>query len=633
MSTAWRLAAGTRSKMRDARTGLWHLRKGGVSQVLRWRRQKQSAGANPVTGQGNTLLAQYPAIVSTGRKPAFPSIRVGTILDDFSSQAFAFEWETVPLDRDGWLGQLSGLDFVFIESAWKGNSGSWSYQLTGTSGLKDDARELLTACTAKGIPTVFWNKEDPPHFEDFIEAASHFDWVFTSDCRLVDEYRTRLGHERVGTLRFAAQPAIHNPVRPAGERRESGVAFAGMYFAHKYPERKAQMDWLLTGAADAAARVGESFDVFSRQLGGDERYQFPPPVSEHVVGSLPYEHMPTAYKSYSAFLNVNSVVDSPSMCARRIFEIAASGTPVVSAPSAATRQFFPPHEVFQPTNREEAAHSVRALLRSTELRDRSVHLAQRRIWREHTYSHRAMEIMDAVGIDYSDPTARSCTVIVSTNRPEQIDHVVESVARQTGISIQLSLVTHGYSVNGERLRRRCDELGISDLVVQEADSSLSLGECLNLAFDAAHGDTIAKFDDDDLYGQHYLADQVAALRYSGADLVGKQAHYMHLSSTDTMLLRFPEREHKFTDLVMGPTMVGTRDAFARTRFQPITRGEDTTFLRRLAHAGGTIYSSDRFNFVQVRSASGGHTWAVEESELLATGIVHGYGLAPEHHFF
>ena len=45
--------------------------------------------------------------------------------------------------------------------------------------------------------------------------------------------------------------------------------------------------------------------------------------------------MLTAYKGYKVFLNVNSVVDSPSMCARRIFEINAAGTPVVTTPSAA----------------------------------------------------------------------------------------------------------------------------------------------------------------------------------------------------------------------------------------------------------------------------------------------------------
>src|SRR5699024_6449773 len=327
-------------------------------------------------------------------------------------ESVGYEWSLRPLSFTDWPDELDGLDFVFIESAWNGNDGAWKFKLTGPSGPSAEVTELLSVCRARGIPTVFWNKEDPPHFEDFLEVASLCDHVFTSDSRLVANYRERLGHDRVGVLSFAAQPAIHNPARPTGPRREHGAAFAGMYFAHKYPERREQMDWLLGGAADAAHKAQDRFTIFSRLHGGDEKYQFPGELSDHVVGSLPYDRILTAYKDFAAFLNVNSVVDSPSMCARRIFEITASGTPVVSAPSAATRRFFPVDEVFQPTDRQEAAHTIRALMRSPELRDRSVHLAQRRIWREHTYSHRAMEIMDVLDIAYTDPTAATASVIV-----------------------------------------------------------------------------------------------------------------------------------------------------------------------------------------------------------------------------
>lgn len=618
---------------RDARAGVWHLRKGGISQFRQWQQRRGTDSRNPRISDAESLLERYQPFEPAPRAPAFTSVRVGVILDDFSALAFAYEWITIPLSRKGWRDQLRGLDFVFIESAWNGNSGQWKYQLTGENGLKPDARELLSTCRDLRIPTVFWNKEDPPHFEDFLEVASLCDHVFTSDSRLVDDYRERLGHDRVAPLSFAAQPAVHNPARPAGPRREAGAAFAGMYFAHKYPERREQMDWLLGGAADAAHKAQERFTIFSRQHGGDEKYQFPGELADHVVGSLPYDRMPNAYKDFALFLNVNSVVDSPSMCARRIFEITASGTPVVSAPSAATRRFFPTDEVFQPADRQEAAHTVRALMRSPELRDRSVHLAQRRIWREHTYSHRAMEVMDVLDIPHGDPTAAACTVIVSTNRPHQIDHVLTSVAKQTGVDVQLSLVAHGHELVEEDVRSRAASLGLDNVVLHHAPSTMSLGECLNLAVDSADGDVIAKFDDDDHYGEHYLLDQVNALRYSAADLVGKQAHYMHLEGSGAVLLRFPEREHKYTSLVMGPTMVGTRAAFTDVRFSPITRGEDTTFQRELINNGGVVYSADRFNFVQVRTHDGAHTWTVEHPELLANSVVHGFGLAPEHHFF
>ena len=48
------------------------------------------------------------------------------------------------------------------------------------------------------------------------------------------------------------------------------------------------------------------------------------------MGELPYDQMLAAYKMYKVFLNVNSVIDSPTMCARRVFELSACSTPVVS---------------------------------------------------------------------------------------------------------------------------------------------------------------------------------------------------------------------------------------------------------------------------------------------------------------
>ena len=88
------------------------------------------------------------------------------------------------------------------------------------------------------------------------------------------------------------------------------VCFAGQYFSHKYPERRAQMDYLFPAAAEY------DFTIYSRELGNDPRYAFPAPYSELVAGSLPYDEMVKEYRNFKIFLNVNSVVDSQTMCVR-----------------------------------------------------------------------------------------------------------------------------------------------------------------------------------------------------------------------------------------------------------------------------------------------------------------------------
>src|SRR5699024_6436661 len=89
-------------------------------------------------------------------------------------------------------------------------------------------------------------------------------------------------------------------------------------------------------------------------------------------------------------------------------------------------------------------------------------------------------------------------------------------------------------------------------------------------------------------------DLLRAREFSGADVVGKHAHYMHLAGTDATLLRFPWMGHRFTDRVMGPTITAGREVFRAHPFADVSRGEDTGFLAAVSEAGGRAWSaSDR----------------------------------------
>lgn len=631
------------------RTGLWHLRTGGLAQYNTWRRRTR-LGLNPAPAERRTGKGALPGYTPQGiagnsvnRSRSRSAVRVAVILDEFSHAAWGPEWDVEPLTPATWEQQLAEnkFDLLFVESAWNGNDGAWQYHLTGPTAPRPALVAMVQAFAAAGVPTVFWNKEDPPHYADFLETARLFDAVLTSDARKVPEYHHDLGHTRVGVLPFAAQPELHNPVR-ARSAAPVGVAFAGMYFARKYPQRREQLQLLLDGALEAARRGGEPLSIFSRQHGGQPEYQFPEPFDRQVRGALPYQQMVAAYQEFSVFLNANSVTDSPSMCARRIFEISGCGTPVLSAPSAALRNFFESDEVYEVQTQEEATQVLRTLARSPEQRDRSVHLAQRRLWLEHSYAHRAASVLDIAGLDslpsappnkFSMAAARQVSVIAATNRPQQLDHVLSTVAAQRDVSVQLILVTHGFTPDPEVLDLYRGDARIEDLVHAFAPDTMSLGECLNQGLQRADCDFIAKIDDDDVYGANYLADSVNALRYSGADLVGKQAHYMYLEGSNRTLLRMPDREHRFTDLVMGPTMLGTRELWKEVEFADLRRGEDTDFQRRASEAGARIYSADRFNFMQMRSAVQGHTWQAGERELAATGEVRYFGRNDDHVFF
>jgi hypothetical protein len=141
---------------------------------------------------------------------------------------------------------------------------------------------------------------------------------------------------------------------------------------------------------------------------------------------------------------------------------------------------------------------------------------------------------------------------------------------------------------------------------------------MNAGVEAASGRFVAKMDDDNHYAEHFVRDLVRAFDYSEASVVGKWAHYAHLRSTGATLLRFPDAEHRYVDLVQGGTIVVPRDLARQVRFEDLPRRVDTTFLEKVRREGGRVYAADRFNFVSMRAASpDGHTWPVSDLELLA----------------
>lgn len=535
------------------------------------------------------------------------------IADKFTVDAFRYEWNLVLPTPENWGALLhdTSPDALFIESAWEGNDGSWKYHLVGETAPRPAIRELIAAARSRGIPVAFWNKEDPPHFLDFLPLAQLVDIVFTTDGDVIPRYREALGHERIYLLPFAAQPAIHNPARIDGVKRDRQIVFGGMYFRDKYPERKSQMDFLLPAASKFR------LDIFSRQHGGDGRYQFPTPYDRHVRGALTYPEMISAYHAYRVVLNVNSVVNSRTMCARRIFEATACGAAVVSPPSPAIAHFFPSGQITIASNEDEASLRMKSLLRSDEYRDRLVHLAQRSIWEGHTYAHRAAEVEAHLALPRRD-ARKSVSIIVSTIRPSSVVHIVDNIKRQLYRPLQLVVASHGFEIPPSVLRELVDE-GI-DVRHFATPPAQTLGENLNALVDAADGDYILRMDDDDWYGPHYVGDTVNALEYSSADLVGKASTYIYFQAKDATILTYAAHEHRFTDFVRGATFAGHASVFKEYRFADASRSEDSDFLRRLSVDNGKIYSADRFNFVVNRWADKSrHTWHASDEQLFASG--------------
>lgn len=259
-----------------------------------------------------------------------PNLRVACVLDEFSEAAFRYECSLVNLTAPQWRNQIENAkpDLLLVESAYRGTDGSWAGRLARFGRPDKVVVDLISFCRELGVTTVFWNKEDPINHDWFSATASLFDVILTVDSNLVETYERKHPGARVGVMQFGAQPAIHHP--GDGADRVARVAFAGSYYAAKHPERREQMKSLLGPALEAGLDI---FDRMDRP--NDPRFAWPSAYRDRVIASLTYPQTLETYRRYKAYLNVNTVVNSPTMCARRIYELLASGSNVVSGPSAA----------------------------------------------------------------------------------------------------------------------------------------------------------------------------------------------------------------------------------------------------------------------------------------------------------
>jgi glycosyltransferase involved in cell wall biosynthesis len=104
----------------------------------------------------------------------------------------------------------------------------------------------------------------------------------------------------------------------------------------------------------------------------------------------------------------------------------------------------------------------------------------------------------------------------------------------------------------------------------------TLGAKRNAAVEAARGDLIMHWDDDDWMAPHRIRYQVEALCETGADACGLRTMLFHRPADGrTWLYDYPAGRRQW---VAGASLLYTRSFWRRAPFPPISVGEDTRFL-------------------------------------------------------
>jgi len=324
---------------------------------------------------------------------------IALVADGLTSSSLVFDSRVISLGPRGfrWRLAFSRPDYLLVESAWSGLRDRWKYKIAAYPEHPERTNHalirLVEAAKDRGIPTVFWNKEDSVHFDRFVESAKLFDHVFTVDANAVRRYKAVMGEQAsVHTLMFAIQPRTHGFTGFDFKFRRAN--FVGSYSSENHMRRRVWQDALF----GAACGSGLGLTVVDRNSSRKaSHYRFPALDGLDVQHAVRHEQTAQMYRDYVVSLNVNTVEDSPTMFSRRLVEILGCGGIAVTTPARSVDAMFADfcHVVRSGDEASELFARLRGGPSNSDLE--RARAGAEYVVKHHTWQHRLRQIAEVLG--------------------------------------------------------------------------------------------------------------------------------------------------------------------------------------------------------------------------------------------
>ena len=580
------------------------------SRIMNIRSKKQTPSRQFPNKNEQNLISKKPSTairIATEKKLQTDSIhifktdkktdklKIACIMDPFTYGSYSREATFQQLTPEKWNDELKTFspDLLFIESAWRGKDELW----WNTVGKKcDELVAIVKYCNKHNIPTAFWNKEDPVHFSTFINTASLFDFVFTTDIDMIDRYKAVLQHDRVFLLPFACQPKVNNPIEKY--ERKDAFCFAGAYYV-RYPDRTRDLDEFMLHLPKI-----KPIEIYDRNYGKDDpTYMFPDQFKPFIVGTLPFEEIDKAYKGYNYAINLNSVKQSQSMFARRVYEVLASNTITISNFSRAVRILFG-DLVITSDNGTEVVKHVSDLVKDETVLKKHKLIALRKVLSQHTYKDRLEYLVSKVFDREIEDSSPFITMICFVQDKVSYEQCLETFDRQKYQHKNLLIVMDHFKADNNH-----DDIKIIDFhVVQNktvADLYLS-------------ADYIATIDTDDYYGANYLTDMALSTCYFDGAVIGKGSYYQ-CTDKDEIVLQNEDKQYRIVNSLSLYTSIVKKEELSSLKIdtlQRITESKDIGNLECL--------SIDEFNYCK-----NGNKLSLEKTALVEADAIKYDGISME----
>lgn len=361
------------------------------------------------------------------------NIKVALIMDAFTYNSYKDEFIPIILEPHNWLESFekNQPDIFFCESAYHGffkdemvdgitveskHDGPWFKKIGVNYNTKKEFRnelfKILDYCNKHNIPTVFWNKEDPTSFNNqdynFIDTALRFDYIFTTSEECISKYNSR-GHYNVYPLMFASNLKLFNPIHNE-TRKDDLIVFAGSWYKQFEERCNVMVDFF-----DKILESNFDLKIYDRAYGKNWSNRiFPRKYTNYIYPAVPFNKMSEVYKESKFGLNINTVVDSYTMFARRIFELMSSNTFVISNFSKGIYDIFKNNVIYLDKLDKLDFNNLDI--------DNIIEDNLYNVLENHNYTKRFQYILDSINFDYQKEYA-NVTIFYNLTKSTKIEDI------------------------------------------------------------------------------------------------------------------------------------------------------------------------------------------------------------------